>query len=302
MLDVGMMMRVRCAICKNLRLGSFDPDCPRCILKRKWVRNATEMFRRHQEGLCCATIGCNSVHQLEEDRDSPGTLYCLACWKSWEQQQQEREKFERERMLQLKNRHRNVPGTDHVPHDTIAAHLQKSTGVPGPIDFDVFEDPEPAPRSEKPQRTGEPAEGEMRQFGVVLCEHPHASIENDAKCCAKVAANNLKRGRNQNRSHALKPKNMDYDDCAAYEDASKQQKNMSRQSPRSPPRDENVFRFPPTGPLTTPEKNTCRPEKPDQMTPDEMILKKSCGIANTLIRPPPGFADISPRSIFVQEE
>jgi len=332
----------RCSICKDLRRGAFDPDCPRCLIKARWMRNVQEMTNKQRMPMCGSQL-CSGTCDLEEDTDNPGTFYCGECWSEWEHDQAEHEKrLQQQRELLPKKEERRWT---KVPADQPLSSVD---------DFEFFEDPAPNKPQEQVQvqtSKNDNAIGQQstehrdakassqsedtRQFGVVLSEQPCA--ENDdssseselsdagrseevARLNRPTSLNCLKRGRHVDKA-PLKPHNQNGLTChgksmsmsmgllddtyCAFTDGAKQQKNAARLSPRSPPRDENVFVFPPAVTNFTPEKQAAsslnsnlKPKACASVNAMKMAVAVNsmngmrCGHLQYLThnRPPPGFA------------
>lgn len=239
MCDFNNMMRdSRCTSCKQSR--GFDVDCPKCVLKSKWMQRVDQL-RQQAAGPVCGTVGCELQVELEEDRDNPGTFYCNHCWTAWELEQQ----YAHAQCGILC--FRSGPPVPTIPLKTIVpagTSLQSVVTNTGTDDFAVFEDPTEREAGKPSIALGskEKHKKEDRRFGAVLriCEFqnesagdlsPLAGPQAPITTALDVTADDKKRSWHRQQPEAHRKAHGTY--------SKKQQKHAGRLSPRSPTHDEN---------------------------------------------------------------
>jgi hypothetical protein len=206
----------KCRLCRQARV--VDPDCPRCILKRRWVHNAKRLAREHPPShTVCSSSNCSAVYELEEDRDAPGTYYCQQCWHSWErdhffQQQQQPTNFSA-----------NARGGSAGSVGSVA---------PSNDAFEVFQDPSLDDlNSSRPSGSGLPSLG-YRQCSQHESDRQFGSVLSVSICTGDISPKqNMGADANSTASNPKRRHNSSWQ--RNERDGDKQQRSDWKHSPRS---------------------------------------------------------------------
>jgi len=236
----------RCNLCKRVR--GFDADCPRCILKNRWVQNVNNMRLGACGGGLCAVPNCTARgDDLEEDTDNPGTFYCGQCWEDWDWDQSFSNECDPEvASLTITT----APDLVNPTHGTLGAQghkcvrfgettastsnknptasLNPATDAEVKLEFAVFEDPTP------PDNRAKSAKGATHLNGQREEETVRKELTTELRDMSSIITDGK---RDRQFGSVLSPHI--YSPHRPYSYSMKQQKHAWRSSPRSPPHDEN---------------------------------------------------------------